>query len=100
MGSIPIRGAGKRALLPTVVCKTAVAKQVGRLTRGSIPPLLSHASAGHWRAPAAVTRVRKLCRFNSCPMHCSQEHNGPFVYRIEDTCLSCRKDGFDSHTGY
>src|SRR5438067_1082690 len=33
-------------------------------------------------------------------MHCSQEHNGPFVYRIEDTCLSRRKCGFDSHLGY
>src|SRR5438270_769503 len=27
-------------------------------------------SVGHWHAQTAVTRPRKPCRFDSCPMHC------------------------------
>jgi hypothetical protein len=72
---LPVRGpADTGAVLPTAVRKTAVAKQVGRTTRGSIPPLLSDASAGHLASPPACkANAFGLCRFNSCPTHCKTE---------------------------
>ena len=66
---------------------------------GSTPtrPTGSHASAGHWRAQVAVTHPPSgAMQVQLLP----DALTGPFVYRLEDTGPSSRKDGFDSHTGY
>src|SRR5260370_39184008 len=59
-----------------------------------LPPV-SHVSAGHWRAQAAVTRPRKLGRFNSCPMHLLGRSSFG-----EDAGFSSRIEGFDSPAAY
>ena len=52
--------------------------------------VLKDVSAGHWRAQVAVTHPRRLCRFNSCPTHCT---NGLVAQLAEQDSLKVEVQG-------
>src|SRR6516165_560650 len=52
--------------------------------------ILSDVSAGHRRAQVAVTHPHSLCRFNSCPTHCT---NGLVAQLAEQDSLKVEVQG-------
>ena len=62
------------------------------------PVLLSHASAGHWRALVAVTHPRSRCA-GSTPARRTRD-GWSVRLSVGGHRPPSRKDGFDSHTGY